>query len=69
MIVDGTVVNGQVVLEPTQPQLPEGAKVRVELVPEPTLAFLVKYAGKATNLPSDLAKNHDYYLHGLPKND
>jgi hypothetical protein len=57
MVLDGTVVNGQIVLEPSQPRLPEGAKVRVELLAEPTLVFLLKYAGKAQHLPADLAEN------------
>lgn len=68
MVLDGTVVNGQIMMEPSQPRLPEGAKVRVELVAEPTLAFLLKYAGKAKDLPADLAENHDHYLHGRPNN-
>jgi hypothetical protein len=69
MVLDGTVVNGQIVLEPSQPQLPEGARVRIELVAEPTLGFLLKYAGKAKDLPPDLAEDHDRYLHGKPKNE
>lgn len=69
MVLDGTVVNGHVVLDPSQPKLPEGAKVRVELVDEPTLAFLLKYAGKAKGLPADFAEHHDHYLHGKPKNE
>jgi hypothetical protein len=28
---------------------------------------LMQYAGKAKGLPSDLARNHDHYLHGTPK--
>ncbi len=69
MVLDGIVINGQIVLEPSQIRLPEGAKVRVELVAEPTLAFLLKYAGKARDLPADLAENHDHYLHGKPKHE
>ncbi len=26
-----------------------------------------KHANRPTNLPSDLAENHDHYLHGTPK--
>jgi len=69
MVIDGTVINGQIVVEPSHVPLPEGAKVRVEVVGEPTLEFLLKYAGKAVGLPADLAKNHDHYLHGKPKNE
>ncbi len=58
--------------------LPEGAEVRVELVrpsQSPLLdeqgqtlgQKLMKYAGRAVNLPEDAALNHDHYLHGTPK--
>jgi hypothetical protein len=30
---------------------------------------LLRFAGKAKGLPSDLAANHDHYLHGLPKRE
>jgi hypothetical protein len=26
-----------------------------------------KHANRSTNLPCDLAENHDYFLHGAPK--
>ena len=69
MVLDGKVVNGQVVLDSAQTRLPEGAKVRVEVVAEPTLTFLLKFAGKAKDLPADMAENHDHYLHGRPRNE
>lgn len=62
--------------------LPEGAEVQIELVEEKALqsentdeltigqklAALGRWAEtQDTNLPEDLAVNHDYYLHGLPK--
>ncbi|MBN2578727.1 MAG: hypothetical protein JXB10_07015 [Pirellulales bacterium] len=59
--------------------LPEGAEVRVEVVPAdsegPLLdeqgqtlgQKLMKYAGRATGLPEDAALNHDHYLYGTPK--
>jgi hypothetical protein len=28
---------------------------------------LLQFAGIAEDLPSDIARNHDHYLHGLPK--
>jgi hypothetical protein len=28
---------------------------------------LLKIAGRIKGLPSDFARNHDHYLHGLPK--
>lgn len=70
MTLEGVVRNGMVVLD--QPQrLPEGMRVQV-LVPEPeadppTLAFLLKYAGTANDLPADMAAQHDHYIHGTPK--
>ncbi len=67
----GTVSNGVVVLE-NNGSLPEGARVRVSLL-EPsrdaeTLGQrLLRFAGVARGLPSDMAENHDHYLHGQPK--
>jgi hypothetical protein len=34
---------------------------------KPVFEKLRHLAGKARNLPSDLAANHDHYLHGTPK--
>jgi hypothetical protein len=77
MTYRGTVINGVVVLEGTN-ALPEGTHVQVEPV-SPTGAHtngqelpelrqtLLQWAGKAKGLPSDLALNHDHYLHGRPK--
>ena len=67
----GTIENGVVVLPP-QAQLAEGTKVRVEPVETgevvPTLEeLLAPLAGKASGLPSDLAEQHDHYLHGTPR--
>ena len=28
---------------------------------------MLRFAGRAKGLPSDLARNHDHYLHGVPK--
>jgi hypothetical protein len=60
-----------------QPQsLPEGAKVQVEIldgttqkqISEQTLGEkLLNYAGRITDAPSDLAEQHDHYLHGTAK--
>jgi hypothetical protein len=71
-MITGIVRNGVVVLENGQ-VLPEGAVVRLEVItsePEATGALtsaLEDWAGKGVGLPADLAKNHDHYLHGLPK--
>jgi hypothetical protein len=67
----GTVTHGVVVL-PADAKLEEGTQVRVEPVAEEpkvqTLGQrLMKFAGIAKGLPSDMARNHDHYLHGRPK--
>jgi hypothetical protein len=68
---EGRVVNGVVVLD-NGDSLPEGTRVRV-LTVEPgsngeTLGQrLLKFAGTAKGLPSDMAENHDHYIHGRPK--
>jgi len=74
----GHVQGGIVVLDEPH-ALPEGAEVRVELLSgdlEPPLVDqegqtlgqkLLKYAGRVSGLPADLAQNHDHYLHGTPK--
>jgi hypothetical protein len=65
----GHVKDGVVVFEAGAP--PEGASVRVHLVdskPEQTLwQKLRKYSGAVTDLPSDMARNHDHYIHGGPR--
>ena len=65
----GQVKNGVIVLE-EEASLAEGTKVRVEPVEEelPTLAERLKDCiGIIEGLPSDMARNHDHYLHGQPK--
>ncbi|HEX7378366.1 MAG TPA: hypothetical protein VF278_14705 [Pirellulales bacterium] len=77
MTYQGTIQNGVVVLTGGA-KLPEGATVTV--VPVPTegrdhdrsiwekFEELARWAeSQPCDLPSDLARNHDYYLHGLPK--
>jgi hypothetical protein len=66
------VINGVIVLDEGAPPLPEGTKVRVELVEMDDAVRdlsrrLLSVAGKAKGLPSDLAAQHDHYLHGQPK--
>ncbi len=69
----GHVENGAVVLdEPVD--IPEGTPVSVDVVVEvvaPSAKTLYEclepFVGKAKGLPSDLAENHDHYLHGRPK--
>ena len=52
--------------------MPEGMKVRIE--PAELQAaltelweILLEFAGTARELPSDMAEQHDHYLHGQPK--
>jgi hypothetical protein len=66
----GQVRNGIIVLE-EEATLAEGTKVRVEPVEAPALPTLAERLkdciGIVEGLPSDLARNHDHYLHGQPK--
>jgi len=71
MSYKGTVRNGTVVLPPGA-DIPEGTEVEVTPIQEKPTAksFYERYAGfagMAKDLPSDLAENHDHYLHGHPK--
>jgi hypothetical protein len=65
----GKVSNGTVVLPP-EAQLPEGTEVRVEALPSGGRNLAERYAGLigiAEDLPADLARNLDHYVHGQPK--
>lgn len=70
MTYKGKVQGGVVVLEPGA-RLDEGVEVVVEPV-EPTGDLerlrkgLLELAGTVSG-PSDLARNHDHYIHGTPK--
>jgi len=72
MTFEGTVIEGQIVLD-ENPPLQDGTRVKIELQdvsqPQPatSLTTLLRYAGKVTDLPEDMALNHDHYLHGAPK--
>ena len=77
MTYPGHIENGKVVFD-APVTLPEGAKVEVHALPsapsepqaaqtEPTLAWMLKYAGMAKDLPADAARNLDHYLYGHPK--
>lgn len=71
MTVIGIVENGKVVL-PSGNQLPEGTRVRVETLPAenspPSFAEeFGSHIGAINDLPSDLARNHDHYIHGAAK--
>ncbi len=71
MELTGTVQNGVVVLE-NAPLLKEGTRVRVTVEPteedcKSLRDFLREHAGTAQGLPSDMAEQHDHYIHGTPK--
>lgn len=72
MTYRGQVKNGQIMLD-APAELPEGAMVNVEVVDsgkrEPTIwEKLLALAGTVQGLPPDMARNHDHYLYGTPKN-
>ena len=78
MVYRGRVKSGVVVL-PADVTFPEGAEVLVTLAEQPPgpvagptiwdkLTELGQWAETfPSDLPSDLAANHDHYLHSLPK--
>ena len=70
MSFQGRVEHGVVVFD-TPLALPDGTPVRVEPIaelPPKTLAERYKSViGIAVGLPEEMAKQHDHYLHGTPK--
>jgi len=73
MELHGTVQNGVVVLDTPTP-LADGTKVKIcveppaEMPRKPTLGErLLELAGTVDDLPSDMAEQHDHYIHGTPK--
>jgi hypothetical protein len=73
MTIRGHVQNGVVVIDGAQ-SLPEGAQVEVSLVlPKdnseqgPLRNLLLEFAGTVEGLPSDMAEQHDHYIHRRPK--
>ena len=77
MTLLGEVRNGKIELDQAVP-LPEGTKVRLEVAAvssEKAVAEsgqtlgerLMKYAGVIQDDRTDLARNHDHYLHGAAK--
>ena len=70
MVYRGRVKGGVVVFDP-EVQLPEGVEVSVEPIlppPRKTLAEqLGDLVGSVPDLPTDMAEQHDHYLHGTPK--
>jgi hypothetical protein len=75
MVYRGKVRNGVVVFD-NDAGVPKGTEVRVEpfvrgegiAVEGPTLAEqFADIIGAVPDLPSDMAAQHDHYLHGAPK--
>lgn len=70
MIYRGRVQNGVIVFEGQQP-LPEGTEVEIFPLAPPTRQTLAELfagvIGKVTDLPPDMAQQHDHYIHGTPK--
>ncbi|HYE32856.1 MAG TPA: hypothetical protein VEH27_15615 [Methylomirabilota bacterium] len=54
---------------PKQDQLALRDWLSHNLDAEPPLHRLKAFAGAITGLPSDMAKNHDHYIHGVPKRE
>ena len=83
MSVIGTVVSKDLVKLPSGVELPIGTQVKIETsapvisaVPAEAAParrsvreVLKDFIGVAEDLPTDLARNHDHYLYGTPKNE
>jgi hypothetical protein len=69
MSFQGHIANGVVVFdEPIT--VPDGTPVRVEVIAPARKSLAERFQdviGAGVDLPEDLAKNHDHYLHGTPK--
>ena len=75
MTLRGHIKGGAVVLD-APAALPDGTPVEVRTVGRPaeepaasaTLGeWLMRYAGAVKGFPSDLARNHDHYIHRTPR--
>jgi hypothetical protein len=71
MTLAGTIQNGVVVLDDGR-QLPDGTRVEVIVRESPERGStlrdrLLSLAGTVDDLPADMARNHDHYIHGTPK--
>ncbi|HSU67620.1 MAG TPA: hypothetical protein VLJ39_12165 [Tepidisphaeraceae bacterium] len=57
----GKVTGGVVIVEPGV-ELPDGADVRIEVLPPQNSTLgrrLMKFSGRAKEMPTDMAENHD----------
>jgi len=64
----GTVQDGKVLLPP-EVKIPSGTRVKIESLSAAEQAgsapdTLDQFIGIFNDLPTDLARNHDHYLHG-----
>ncbi len=70
MELEGVVHNG-VVLPDDATSLPEGARVRIIVMPaekpKPFGERFAQFKGAVNDLPPDLAQQHDHYRLGTPK--
>jgi hypothetical protein len=70
MTYRGRVQSGVVVFDGPQTP-PDGVAVEVAVVPgdedRPLRDVLLEFAGTVEGLPSDMAAQHDHYIHGRPK--
>ena len=69
MSYKGIIENGRITLPPDA-TLPEGAEVVVEVVqavPVANFAAELLKLSKVRDWPTDMALNHDHYLHGAPR--
>jgi hypothetical protein len=69
MSITATVENNTIKLPPGV-NLPDGTTVRVEPIESAGRNLAERYGrfiGVAEDLPADLAKNLDHYVHGHPK--
>lgn len=79
MVYRGHIQNGRVVLD-DEVELPEGARVKVDVAQEEQAvsiveedveadgsSFLDDLIGTAVDLPADAARNKNHYLYGQPK--
>jgi hypothetical protein len=65
---EGVAVKIELLEERLAPALPHNGQAQAERkAASPLGEMLLKFAGVADDLPSDMAKNHDHYLYGTPK--
>jgi hypothetical protein len=81
MVYRGHVQNGVVVFDEKGSPLPDGTPVEVAPIARPSNSgstptadtgpswaeVLKDVIGRAEGLPTDMARNHDHYIHGAPK--